>query len=642
MNTWISLFWAACALMACWSFSLFVRLISETVARKRKRLAIRYSKRATRIALGLMVLCGVVSVVCGKAAFDLHDDFNQGSSRWVNAATVVGWSVAAFGVLMLIWWIVGDRARGRVRCPKCWYDMSAAAGLQCPECGKIAKGEAKFGKARRPRWMVVMAVVLMGSGWYGVLVGPRVAETEEWLAAVPTWVLMVGWEVLPEEWIYDDWSFTNPQFDDSCLEMRLDDYSDDQWVSDRMKARFGRRLIRGMTGSAEARWDPVRLVLINSVDHEVMYRWNRDREQSEWIGLPSDAELLFRLSAVDMIEAVTAENPSDLQIRIMERISEDDDSPYRITRGWIWSEFSAGNDELESEEIEQLVKEYLPDVLHGLDSLILSEEFRRNLVLEYTGRAGIALQIGQDAGLFDQLYSEFLTAEYHADSMSLSSRVMWLSLGLRPLKDEELALVFSDLARLAQLDDPDSLYFAARVIMTLQRLRTLDSSTNLDSYHSAYEAVVSNGLDNLYAGPPDDDGRAYGIAVRQLTTIHQFTLTAMAYHDLSGTQAYPLIREQLLTNPAQTPQLSTWNGRSRELSSVELWFENFSEFVESDNEDIRYWIISNLPTQLGTEYDDRLDRIAMSFLGDVDEDLDELAQEKLRARLAEQLIYQAP
>ena len=42
----------------------------------------------------------------------------------------------AGGAPLLVWAMFGDRARGRRRCPRCWYDMSGATLLKCPECGR--------------------------------------------------------------------------------------------------------------------------------------------------------------------------------------------------------------------------------------------------------------------------------------------------------------------------------------------------------------------------------------------------------------------------------------------------------------------------------------------------------------------------
>ena len=56
------------------------------------------------------------------------------------------WTIAAVAftgaIALLYWGLWGDRAKGKLLCPKCWYDMSGsfeAGKLVCPECGVTQK-----------------------------------------------------------------------------------------------------------------------------------------------------------------------------------------------------------------------------------------------------------------------------------------------------------------------------------------------------------------------------------------------------------------------------------------------------------------------------------------------------------------------
>lgn len=98
-----------------------------------------------------------------------------------------GWGLVALGVAMAVWALLWDRARGRVRCPRCWYDMRGG-GLVCPECGRVVKSERALRRTRR-RWGWAVAGVVI------VLVGAQMWDQpgrrrEGWTRAVPTSVLV--------------------------------------------------------------------------------------------------------------------------------------------------------------------------------------------------------------------------------------------------------------------------------------------------------------------------------------------------------------------------------------------------------------------------------------------------------------------
>src|SRR5438309_1158927 len=50
--------------------------------------------------------------------------------------TLLGYTLAAAGALLLLWSLFHDRPKGRRRCPRCWYDMRGVPSLLCPECGR--------------------------------------------------------------------------------------------------------------------------------------------------------------------------------------------------------------------------------------------------------------------------------------------------------------------------------------------------------------------------------------------------------------------------------------------------------------------------------------------------------------------------
>jgi hypothetical protein len=81
--------------------------------------------------------------------------------------------VALIGVLLVYRGLWGDRSKGRVRCPKCWYDMRGTVPkLECPECGHDARQERRLHNTRR-RWRrtVVGVVLVLLSVYPLVIVG---------------------------------------------------------------------------------------------------------------------------------------------------------------------------------------------------------------------------------------------------------------------------------------------------------------------------------------------------------------------------------------------------------------------------------------------------------------------------------------
>src|SRR5262245_41154993 len=104
------------------------------------------------------------------------------------AWTIAGWTLIALGAAMIGWALFWDRARGRRRCPKCWYDMAGVAGLRCPECGNAAVSERALCRCRR-RWRVVIAAFpIVAAGLF--LRGWPEFASNGWTAFVPSTLLV--------------------------------------------------------------------------------------------------------------------------------------------------------------------------------------------------------------------------------------------------------------------------------------------------------------------------------------------------------------------------------------------------------------------------------------------------------------------
>lgn len=108
---------------------------------------------------------------------------------WYVAAAVVGGA----GVWLAYRSLLGDRARGRRRCGKCWYDLGGSAnpvGQACPECGRVVRTERQLRRTRR-RWGRFMLAVVVLALAFGAGMMPRI-QRDGWEAYAPT-VVLAAW-----------------------------------------------------------------------------------------------------------------------------------------------------------------------------------------------------------------------------------------------------------------------------------------------------------------------------------------------------------------------------------------------------------------------------------------------------------------
>lgn len=74
--------------------------------------------------------------------------------------------IAAAGLALLAWALLADRAKGRLRCPKCWYSLDGTpaddVGLRkCPECGRGNLRERSLKRTRRRRRYALLALLVL-------------------------------------------------------------------------------------------------------------------------------------------------------------------------------------------------------------------------------------------------------------------------------------------------------------------------------------------------------------------------------------------------------------------------------------------------------------------------------------------------
>ncbi len=105
-------------------------------------------------------------------------------SQWATLAT----SLLGVAVVVLVVAAFMDRARGRRRCPKCWYDMRGVEGLRCPECGRQCRCEHELFRTRRRLRRGILAAAVLAVMSYVVGNWPRI-EGRGLLGVVPTMLI---------------------------------------------------------------------------------------------------------------------------------------------------------------------------------------------------------------------------------------------------------------------------------------------------------------------------------------------------------------------------------------------------------------------------------------------------------------------
>lgn len=650
MVNWIVALIIISTVLACWSFSLFLRLVSEFVARKRKRLHTEYQRKGVVWALVAMLLGLFGAVVSAWFAFDIAQQTSGIALDDVGIVFAIAVGLSLFALMLIVWASIGDRARGRLRCPRCWYDMEGIDTPQCPECGKAIKNPKNLRKARRTNWPFVLASVCIGVAVYGFANNQRVGETDR-LALVPTWVLMMGWEVLPEDWILEE----NSSYT-ATLEYRLrGGYGEhEDWVSDTKMHRFNVRLYSGMLDGADARWDPRRLTLIHRMTPMLPYVWI----DSEWFTtervrakhIPIDARRLLRLTCEDVLDAINAETPNELQSRIMlsspigswinQTTTPTELAPLLLTRN-IEEEiqtFEGRFVDLDAETRARIITErdeyaefVLREVLDPLAANLDTARFRDALLSSDENLQLNALYVLDLTGRLPEFVDVLLSTKRGPGLSTLSARGSYLGVFTQGLRAHETDRIFAQLEAMLAAEDCDEQNHAAYALMFIQRSGQRQGKMETLRSLGTYQTCITYVFDRFIG----HDEPIYPDEPNQHWSRNTLALQIIANHDATGEIAYPLLKKHLL-NDTNTDDDMIWLNLSDDPDAptkhIGPWVEHFASLATSEKGVARRWVIENLPVQRGTVHDKALDSIVLKLLDDEDKSISYFAQQKFEKR----------
>lgn len=594
-------------LLCCYGFSVILRSVSEwRFFRRYPRSSVRRVGRWWSPIVGLAMLA--LGGGCAYGGIIAQQQLGATQFGWPHA---LGAGLLVFAGWMCITWVIGERARGRRWCPRCRYDMADTPGLTCSECGKLAKSERGLSKPRRSHWNIYLAATTAAVGGYALWVARPVMDRGP-LMAVPTWVLMAGWEWLPEAWIIE----TVTADLDARLQARL---SPEHLVTVDRRFRFAESLLKGMYQSAEARWNDRRIFLLDAAIGPDGFHWSTDElDESIDAQLASLGERhagLIELLGVDMVAA--AGEPADAFGKA-DRILDYEGHPYTTIQSLVYAHANA---ELQLSNLDpdqqmlarnQFCRRLMPETrLLAASIKITFEQLDQDMMFQLSLDAGFLVDHG--LALFpDQAASP---GEYRSRALMLACAISYFAsdqtTGLRDqlidwvTAEESFQRTFASTSLIAL----GIMTRSSLVIPDQDRERAINGLLALLSDLEAEQDSGSNG-DN-----PD------------LTTAQR----ALAMLDVPGDVNMPISRRWLLEGKSPYPGFLSSPKADPRL--VQNWAEHLSDLAYSDNQKIRLWIAERLPLRTGTDADDRVLEIIYALRKDSDDEIRDYAEYARNIRL---------
>ncbi len=237
--------------LGTWGASLVVRALASRASRIAMRLARRIPKSLNTAPPTLSplqfwfgMIAGPVFALGGStlAALVTAGVVQDGARQfsWSAIPAVFAFMLAIGALVVGMRW---DRAKGRRRCPTCWYDFTGLADdAPCPECGNVPGSAKALSRTRRSRGVLMASPILLVLAWLAY-VTPTALRTS-WRAFVPTTVLIGFYEYMPDSMLT-----SSSRGDDGSLEARLGNDRVARW----QRQWLSNRACRMVTTSADPR-----------------------------------------------------------------------------------------------------------------------------------------------------------------------------------------------------------------------------------------------------------------------------------------------------------------------------------------------------------------------------------------------------
>jgi hypothetical protein len=603
--------WIICSMLACWAFSLIVRWCSDARARKLDRLNTQYSPRSRWLAGTLVCICVLGSVLAGYSAAWISARPNIGGVR-LTPLGAIGIGMAMFACLLIVWGAIGDRARGRMRCPRCWYDMRDSNWLPCPECGKEVQLAKQLYRTRRPRWAFVVALLFLMVGGTGIGLNAKL-RNQGWSGFVPDRILLANWERFPKSWVHD----VGAGVDQHDLTERITSGE----VSPDDRRAFVTRLIDEMINDPLARWEPRRMALMDAC--ALREKWDTTSENAEWtrVWIPEDDRIqrLYVACIDDLLNFIQRSSiPMDPEheFAILDSLGMWRGTTLHTTREWTLLHAFSGDSEmfvyrvgLNADQVDHLTG-LLGDLPHQFENL--------HDTAVYTGPdqqfAYELSEIELEIGVLRRRVPELM--RLHESNLDTKNMIVFscITRGVRTIPEDELDEPISIAMR--WLADGDVQLRRAALIIFSSALAFDFRHTPVLSSDRANELIIAirtHALDDQRPAMEGDDSHL--ISDQALGTIGAI--------DADGQTYFQLLREAMLDPMTRDAtiryarlDLSTGSG-----TRVLNWIETFEPLIRDGHPDVRLWIARQIPHRPGSEHDDRLDAMTRVLMQDPNEEV---------------------